>query len=165
MKNETKMERKSDRELVVTRTFNAPAHIVYEAWAKPELFKQWWTPKSFGIHMVSCEMDIRPGGSYRLVFGMSAEKAAQFGVDPSKTFEFFGKYTEIVPNTRMVWTNDEDGGGQTITTVTFEEKGGKTFVVVSDMYPSKQALDDAIASGSCEGKGETFDQLDAMLNL
>lgn len=108
MKFETKVERKSDRELVVTRTFNAPASIVFQAWAKPELFKRWWTPKSFGIRMLSCEMDVRTGGSYRLVFAMTPEKAAECGVDPSQTFDFFGKYTEVIPNSRMVWTNDED---------------------------------------------------------
>ncbi len=64
----TKVVRKSDRELVVTRTFNAPAHIVFEAWSKPDLFKQWWVPKSAGMSLLSCDMDIRTGGTYRLVF-------------------------------------------------------------------------------------------------
>ena len=69
MKNRTTVERKSERELVVTRTFNGPARIVFEAWTKPELFKRWWVPKSIGLSLLSCEMDVRVGGRYRLVFG------------------------------------------------------------------------------------------------
>jgi uncharacterized protein YndB with AHSA1/START domain len=155
MKNPTTSERKSDRELVVTRTFNGPARIVYEAWTKPELLKRWWTPKSFGISMLSCEQDVRVGGRYRLVF--------MIGNDASKPMAFFGKYIEVQPHSRLAWTNDEGGEGGTVTTVTFEERDGKTLVVMHDLYPSKQALDDAIASGSTGGACETFEQLDELL--
>jgi uncharacterized protein YndB with AHSA1/START domain len=153
VKNRTTAERKSERELVVTRTFNAPARIVFEAWTKPELLKRWWAPKSFGMSLLSCEVDARTGGTYRLVFGHA----------DSKPMEFFGRYIEVTPHSRLVWTNEEGGDGGAITTVTFEEKAGKTLLVMHDLYPSKEALDDAIASGSTGGMGETFEQLDELL--
>jgi len=152
--NGTTVEQKSDRELVVTRTFNAPARIVYEAWTKPELFKRWWTPKSSGVTMLSCEMDVRVGGTYRLVFRHPSS---------GQPMAFFGRYTEVTPNSRIVWTNDEGGEGGAVTTVTFEEQGGKTLVVMSDLHPSKEALDEAISSGSTSGFGEQFQQLDELL--
>ena len=150
MTNRTTVERKSERELVVTRTFNAPARIVFEAWTKPELFRRWWVPKSMGMSLRSCEMDVRVGGKYRLEFepdGMA----------------FFGTYVEVTPHSRLVWTNDESGDGGPVTTVTFEEKGGKTLLVVHDLYPSKEALDAAIASESTGGFSEQFEQLDELL--
>ena len=152
MKNRTTVERKSDRELAVTRTFNAPARIVYEAWTKPDLFKQWWVPKSMGMFLRSCEMDVRTGGRYRLVFGH----------DPSNPAEFFGKYLEVVPHSRLVWTNDEGGEGGPVTTVTFEEKAGKTLLVLSELHPSKEALD-AAGTGAADVMNETFEQLDELL--
>jgi uncharacterized protein YndB with AHSA1/START domain len=152
VKNLTTSERKSDCELVVTRTFNGPPHIVFAAWTKPELLMRWWAPKSFGIAFVSCEADVRTGGTYRFVFSHPASK------DP---MAFFGRYLEVVPNARLVWTNEEAPDGA-ISTATFEEKGGKTLLVMHDRYPSKEALDAAIASGSTNG-GETFDQLDELL--
>jgi len=154
-KNRTTAERKSDRELVVTRTFNAPARIVFEAWTKAELFERWWVPKSCGLSLVSCEMDVRVGGRYRLVFNHPASP---------QPMEFFGTYTEVTPNARLVWSNDEGGDGGAVTTVTFEEKGGKTLLVMRDLYPSKEVLDGAIASGSTSGDMvETFEQLDEVL--
>jgi uncharacterized protein YndB with AHSA1/START domain len=155
MKNPTNAERKGERELVVTRTFDAPPRIVFQAWTTPELFKRWWAPKSFGLTMLSCEMDVRVGGGYRLVFAL--------GGDASKPMAFFGKYTEVTPHSRLVWTNDEGGEAGAVTTVTLEEKDGKTLLVMSDLYPSKEALDEAIASGSTCGTGETFDQLEELL--
>jgi uncharacterized protein YndB with AHSA1/START domain len=149
----TKAERKSERELVVTRTFDAPARIVFAAWTTPELFQRWWMPKSFGIVCVSCELDVRAGGRYRLVM--------RHGDSPP--MEFFGRYLEVTPPSRLVWTNDEGGDGGAITTVTFEEQGGKTLLVMHDLYPSKEALDAAIASGSTSGMSETFAQLDELL--
>jgi len=154
MKNHTTAERKSERELVVTRTINGPARIVFEAWTKPELFKQWWVPKSFGLSVLSCEMDVRVGGRYRLVFSHPAAP---------KPMEFFGRYIEVTPHLRLVWTNEEGGESGQVTTVTFEETGGKTLLVMHDLYPSKEALDAAIASGSTSGTGETFEQLDELL--
>jgi uncharacterized protein YndB with AHSA1/START domain len=149
-KNRTTVERKSERELVVTRTFNGPARIVFEAWTKPELFKRWWVPKSMGMSLLSCEMDVRVGGKYRLVFGN----------DASKPMAFFGTYTEVTPPSRLVWTNDETDDGP-VTTVTFEEKAGKTLLVMRELYPSKEALDGAI--GGMDGMPETFEQLDELL--
>src|SRR6185295_10426890 len=148
MKNRTTVERKSERELVVTRTFDAPARIVFEAWTKPELFKQWWAPKSMGMSLLSCEMDVRAGGGYRLVFGQG--------------MEFFGKYIEVTPHSRLVWTNDEGGDGGPVTTLTFEEKGGKTLLVLHELYPSKEALD-AAGTGAADAMPEQFEQLDELL--
>jgi uncharacterized protein YndB with AHSA1/START domain len=153
MKNRTTVERKSERELVVTRTFNGPARIVFEAWTKPELLKRWWAPKSFGISFLSCEADVRTGGTYRFVFGHPASE---------QPMAFFGRYIEVIPHSRLVWTNDESEDGA-VTTVTFEEKDGATLVVMNDLYPSKDALDAAIASGSTCGMPETFEQLDELL--
>src|SRR5215470_13028738 len=150
----TTVERKSERELVVTRTFNGPAHIVFDAWTKPELLKRWWIPKSCGVSFLSCEADVRTGGTYRFVF---AHPAAP------QPMEFFGKYLEVTPHSRLVWTNEEGAEGGQVTTVTFEEKGGKTLLVMHDLYPSKEALDEAIASGSTSGMDETFAQLDEFL--
>ena len=152
MKNLTTVERKSERELVVTRTFNGSARIVFEAWTKPELFKQWWVPKSMDMFLRSCEMDVRVGGRYRLVFGH----------DASNSDEFFGRYIEVIPHSRIVWTNDEGGDVGPVTTVTFEEKGGKTLVVLHELYPSKEALD-AAGTGAADAMGETFEQLDELL--
>jgi len=153
MKNETKVERKSERELVITRTFNGPARIVYEAWTKPELFQRWWVPKSSGLTLISCEQDIRVGGTYRLVF---RHPAAPEGM------AFFGTYKEVTPNARLAWTNEENGGGQ-FTTVSFEEVSGKTKVVVLELYPSKEALDEGHALGAASGMIESFDQLEEFL--
>jgi len=151
MKNRTTVERKSERELVVTRTFNGPARIVFEAWTTPELFRRWWAPKSTGVSLLSCEMDVRVGGGYRLEFGHQA----------SKSMAFFGRYIEVTPHSRLVWTNDESDDGA-VTTVTFEEQGGKTLLVLHELYPSKEALDDAIA-GMEGGMPEQFEQLDELL--
>src|SRR5262252_2765799 len=154
MKNRTTVERKSERELVVTRTFNGPARIVFEAWTKPELLKRWWAPKSFGVSFISCEADVRAGGTYRFVFSHPSSE---------QPMEFFGRYIEVTPHSRLSWTNDEGAEGGAVTTVTFEERGAETVVVMHDLYPSKEALDDAIASGSTGGFSETFEQLDELL--
>ncbi|MGO4194010.1 SRPBCC family protein [Rhizobium sp. YAF28] len=150
MKNPTTVERTSERELVVTRTFNGPAHIVFAAWTKPELFMRWWAPKSMGVPMLSCDMDVRVGGGYRVAFGH----------DASSAMEFFGKYLEVIPNARLVWTNEESDDAA-ITTVTFEEKGGKTLLVLHELYPSKEAFD--ANSGAEGGMPEQFEQLDELL--
>jgi uncharacterized protein YndB with AHSA1/START domain len=152
VKNRTTVERKSEREIVVTRTFNGPARLVFEAWTKPELFKQWWVPKSMDMFLRSCEMDVRIGGRYRLVFGH----------DASNTAEFFGRYIEVIPHSRLVWTNDEGGDGGPVTTVSFEERGAKTLLVVRELYPSKEALD-AAGTGAADAMKETFEQLDELL--
>jgi uncharacterized protein YndB with AHSA1/START domain len=154
MTNPTTTERRSDRELVVTRTVNGPARIVFEAWTRPELFKRWWVPKSSGMSLLSCEMDVRVGGTYRLVFRHDAFP---------EPMVFFGRYLEVTPHSRLVWTNEEGEDGGQVTTVTFEENSGKTLLVVHDLYPSKEALDAAIASESTGGFSEQFEQLDELL--
>jgi uncharacterized protein YndB with AHSA1/START domain len=150
MRNHSTVERKSERELVITRTFDAPARIVFEAWTKPELFKRWWVPKSMGMSLLSCEMDVRVGGRYRLEFSHEGTKAA-----------FFGTYKEVTPPLRLVWTNEESEDGA-VTTVTLEEKGGKTLLVMRELYPSKEALD-AAGTGAADAMVETFAQLDELL--
>lgn len=149
LKNLTTVERRSDRELVVARTFNAPPRIVFEAWTRPELFKQWWLPKSAGMSLRSCVMDVRLGGKYRLEF------------EPNG-MAFFGTYLEVTPHSRLVWTNEESGEGGSVTTVTFEEKGGKTLLVLCELYPSKEALD-AAGTGAADATVETFAQLEELL--
>jgi uncharacterized protein YndB with AHSA1/START domain len=145
------VKRKSDRELVVSRTFNGPARIVFEAWTRPELLKRWWAPKSTGLTLLSCETDVRVGGRYRL----------EFGHEGSKAMTFFGRYIEVTPHSRLVWTNEESHDGA-VTTVTFEDKGGKTLLVLHELYRSKEALDHAIA-GMEGGMPESFEQLDELL--
>jgi uncharacterized protein YndB with AHSA1/START domain len=152
VQNAATVDRKSDRELLFSRTINGPARIVFEAWTRPELLKRWWTPKSFPISLLTCETDVRVGGRYRLVFAYEGS-----------TMEFFGRYLEVTPHSRLVWTNDEGDGGETITTVSFEETGGKTLLTVHDLYPSKEALDSAIASGSTSGMPEALAQLDELV--
>lgn len=149
----TKVERQSDRELIITRTFDGPVHLVFQAWTTPELLMRWWAPKSFGITFLSCDADVRTGGTYRFVFGHPASE---------EPMTFFGRYIEVTPPTRLVWTNEESGEGS-VTTVTFTEKDGKTLLTLSDLYPSKAALDEAIESGSQGAYPEQFEALDMVL--
>jgi uncharacterized protein YndB with AHSA1/START domain len=151
MNKRTIVERKSEREIVVTRTFNAPARLVFEAWTKPELFKQWWVPKSMGMTLLSCEMDVRVGGKYRLEFRHEA----------TQSMAFFGTYLEVTRHSRLVWSNEESNDGA-VTTVTFKERDGTTLVVLHELYPSKEALD-AAGTGAADAMGETFGQLDDLL--
>lgn len=153
VKGRTDVDRRSDRELVITRHFDAPARLVFDAWTKPELLMRWWAPDSFGITFQSCEADVRTGGSYRFVFAHP---------EMGEPMAFVGRYLEVVPPTRLVWTNEESADGS-VTTVTFTERDGKTMVVLSDLYPSKEALDEAIASGSQGAYPEQFEALDMLL--
>ncbi len=151
--NRTSVERKGDRELVITRTFNAPPSTVYRAWSQPELFQRWWVPKSAsGVWLVSCDMDVRTSGKYRL----------EFGAGGSGTMAFYGKYLEVVPNERIVWTNDEGEEGA-VTTVTFEDQGGKTLLNLHEVYPSKEALEEALQGGAA-ALPEQLEQLDELLS-
>jgi uncharacterized protein YndB with AHSA1/START domain len=152
-KNRTTVERKSDRELVITRTFDGPAHVVFEAWTKPELLKRWWVPKSADVSLLSCEADVRVGGRYRFEIGRAASAA--------KPMAFFGRYLEVIPNSRLVWTNEESADGA-VTTVTFREQAGKTQVVMHELYPSKEALEGTLA-GMEGGMPESLAQLDELL--
>ena len=146
----TQVERTSDCELVVTRTFDAPARIVFEAWTQPELFKRWWVPKSSGMELLSCEQDVRVGGAYRLVF-----RHGEVG-----TMAFHGKYLEVVPPSRLAWTNEESPDAS-VTMLTFEEKDGRTLLVMHERYPSKEAFE--AGAGAADGLSESFDQLDELL--
>jgi len=148
----TVVERKSDRELVVTRTFDAPAHIVFDAWRKPDLFKRWWVPTSAGLSLLSCDMDVRTGGAFRLLFRHPAA---------DQPMAFFGTYKEVTPHKRIVWTNEESDQGA-VTTVTFEVHAGRTLVTLHELYPTTAALEEALA-GSAEGLPEQFVQLDELL--
>ncbi len=148
-KNPTTVERTSERELVVTRTVNGPARLVFKAFTEADLFRQWWVPRSYGLNLLSCEMDVRVGGQYRLVFRHE-----------DSTMGFFGTYVEVTPHSRLVWTNEE-GDGVTVSTVTFSERDGSTVVVVHDLYPSKDALDANV--GSTGAMPEALDQLDELL--
>ncbi|HEY4029088.1 MAG TPA: SRPBCC family protein [Caulobacteraceae bacterium] len=148
----TAVERRSERELVVTRTFDAPARLLFDAWTKPELFLLWWAPKSSGVPMRSCEMDVRAGGGYRIVFGR----------DEAHSRAFFGKYLEVSPPSRLVWTNDEGDQDGAISTVTFEDVDGKTLLTLQELYPSKEALDQSFV-GMEDAAPEQFDQLDELL--
>jgi uncharacterized protein YndB with AHSA1/START domain len=148
MKHDTTVERKSEREVVITRTFNAPAHLVFEAWTKPELMRRWWVPKSSGLTLLSCEMDVRTGGTYRFVFHSAPEPMA-----------FFGRYLEVSPHSRLVWTNEEGGDAGQISTMTLEDRGDTTRMVLHELYPSGEAFD----AGAYDGMPESFDQLDELL--
>lgn len=152
MKNETRVEQKSEREIVITRTFNAPARIVFEAWTKAELMRRWWVPKSSGLKLLSCEMDVRTGGRYRFVF---EHPAAPEGM------AFFGRYLEVSPHSRLVWTNDESGDAGQLSTLTLEDHGDTTRIVLHELYPSAEALEGA--KGAYDGMPESFVQLDALL--
>jgi len=150
MKHQTTIEQTSDREIVVTRTFNGPARLVFEAWTTPALFTRWWLPTSFGIAIVSCEMDVRTGGGYRLTLRHGT----------SEPMVFHGTYVEVTPFSRLVWTNEESPHGP-VTTVTFEETAGQTVVVLHELHPSKEALE--ANRGSEAGLPESFDQLEELL--
>lgn len=152
-RSRTTVDRTSECEIVVTRTFNAPARAVFEAWTTPELLKRWWAPASIGMFFISCELDARTGGSYRFVFGHPAAE---------QPMAFFGRYLEVTPYTRLVWTNDEAGDDGQITTVTFQETDGRTRLVMHERYPSKAALD-AAGTGAADATVEMFAQLDDLL--
>ena len=152
VKNRTTVERTSDRDVVVTRTVDGPARIVFEAFTRAELLQRWWVPKSMGMTLLSCEVDARVGGKYRLVFDFGGPEPAAF----------FGTYVEVEPYSRLAWTNEEGGEDGSVTTVTFEEEDGRTRVVLHESYPSKEALD-AAGTGAADAMVETFDQLDELL--
>lgn len=148
----TQIERKSDRELVVTRTFDAPRSMVFKAWSEPDLFRRWWMPEDAPVSLISCDMDVRTGGKYRLEFGTGEQSMA-----------FHGSYLEVEPGSRIVWTNDETEGGA-VTTVTFEDHEGKTLLTFHEIYPSKEALDEAM-TGSAAGLPQQLDQLENLLSI
>jgi uncharacterized protein YndB with AHSA1/START domain len=151
MTHSTTVNRASDRDLVVTRMFDAPANSVFSAWTTPALMQRWWAPRSFGMVLSACEMDVRVGGRYRVEFETA-------GPEP---LAFFGRYLEVVPGSRLVWTNEESDQGA-VTTITFDERDGGTLLTMHERYPSKQALDEAF-DGTNACASEQFAQLDALL--
>jgi len=155
-RNETIVERLTDCELVVTRTFDVPAQIVFDAWTKPELLKRWWAPKSFGVSLFECEQDVRVGGSYRFAFGR----------DPKNPEVFSGRYLEVDPPSRLVLTQLYErmpDVGDVVVTATFEENRGRTRLTVHQLFPSTEALEGALASGMERGMRVTLDQLDELV--
>jgi uncharacterized protein YndB with AHSA1/START domain len=155
-KNETIVERTSDCELVVTRTFNAPARIVFDAWTKPELLKRWWAPKSFGVSLFECEQGLRVGGAYRFAFGR----------DPRNPEVFSGRYLEVNPPSRLVLTQRYERMahvGDVVVTADFEESQGRTRLTLRQLFPSKEALEGALMSGMERGMRVTLDQLDELV--
>ncbi len=153
--NHTTMELKSDREIVIARTFNGPARLVFDAWTKPELVKRWWAPKSRGVSVVGCDADVRVGGNYRYVLRR----------DTGDEFGFSGNYTEVTPHSRLVYTQcfEPIPDAEAIITVTFDEQDGKTRLVAHELYPSKEAREGALASGMEQGMRETMDQLEKLV--
>jgi uncharacterized protein YndB with AHSA1/START domain len=152
MTNTTKAERNGERGLIVTRSFNAPARLVFKAWTTPDLLKTWWCPKSTGASLIGCEIDLRTGGSYRYEFSHPSSE---------RTMAFFGQYLEVVPDAKIVWTNEESPDGA-VSTLTLEEKDGRTLLTISEVYPSSEAVDEAL-QGAAEGMPEQFAQLDELL--
>jgi uncharacterized protein YndB with AHSA1/START domain len=155
-RNETTVERTSDRELVVTRTFDAPAHVVFDAWTKPELLKRWWAPKSFGVSLFECEQDLRVGGAYRFAFGR----------DPKNPEVFSGRYLGVDPPARLVLTQIYERMahvGEAVVTADFAEIEGRTHLTLRQLFPSKEALEGALASGMERGMRITLDQLDELV--
>jgi uncharacterized protein YndB with AHSA1/START domain len=153
--NRTMFERRSDRELVLTRTFDAPARIVFDCWTKPELLKRWWAPRSLGVTLLACDADVRVGGTYRYVFGHEG--------GPSMAFS--GTYSEVSRPSRLVCTQVFEpmrAAGEAIVTATFDEQHGKTRLVLYQLYPSKEALDGAVASGMERGVRDTMEQLEEL---
>jgi uncharacterized protein YndB with AHSA1/START domain len=154
--NDTVMRLEGDREIVISRTFNAPARLVFDAVTKPELLKRWWAPKSLGVALVQCDADVRPGGTYRYVM--------QKGNGPLMAFS--GTYREESPPARLVYDEIFEpmaALGSAHVSVTFEEHDGKTRYVMRSVYASKQARDGVVASGMEKGMRESMDQLEALV--
>jgi uncharacterized protein YndB with AHSA1/START domain len=153
--NETIVERTGDRELIVVRTFNAPPDIVFEAWTKPALLKRWWAPKSLGVSLFECEQDLRVGGAYRYAFGR----------DPKNPEVFTGRYLEVDPPKRLVYTQVYERmahAGEAVVTADFEQSEGRTRLTLRQLFPSKEGLEGALASGMERGMRVTLDQLDEL---
>lgn len=150
----TTAEHTSDCDYVVTRAFSAPLHKVFAAWSEAALFQRWWVPKSFGLTLLSCEMDARMGGKYCLTFRHP---------ESGEPLPFHGTYVAVSAPCLLSWSNDEEGGAAQITTVKFAESAGGTSVTMQERYPSKDALDEAIATGTVCSMDEPFAQLDELL--
>ena len=155
-KNVTTMDLEGDRAIITKRTFNGPARIVFDAWTRAEHVQRWWAPKSRGVTIVEAGADVRPGGPYRYLFRLA----------DGHEFAFSGKYKEVTPHTRLVYTQIYEPmreAGEVIATITFDERGGKTHLVAHELYPSKETRDAALSSGMEAGMRETMDQLDELV--
>lgn len=156
-----KVDMPSDREVRVTRTFKAPARLVWDAHTKPELMRKWLRGYD-GWSMPVCDMDVRVGGSYRWRW-RNDETRDEFG--------FFGKYLEVTPAARLVFEQHYDPGTfglpmtnePVIITNAFEEAGGITTLIVTMLYASKAERDNASATDMTDGMEHNYKFLDAML--
>ena len=147
----THIERVSEQELLATRRFDAPVARVFAAWTTAAQFQSWWPPQSMGMALRTCEIDARPGGGYRL----------DFGPDDAHPMVFFGRYTDVIPNARLVWTNEEDAAGA-VTTVSFTADGDTTLLTYSEVNPATDGRDEAFEGTACT-LPEQFEQLDRLL--
>jgi uncharacterized protein YndB with AHSA1/START domain len=150
--NELKVTTPSDKEIVMTREFDAPRELVFEAHSSCEHMSQWWGPR--GYEIVKCELDFRPGGSWRIVQR-----------DPDgQEFAFRGEYREIVRPERIVWTFEFEGmPGATVETLTLEERDGKTVFKGASMFDTVEQRDGMLQSGMEGGAAESMDRLDEYL--
>jgi len=158
-KHDTSMELRDDRDVVIARTFNAPARLVYDAWTKPEFVRRWWAPRSHGVSLVVCDADIRVGGAYRYVMRKDGD-----GADGD--IGFSGRYVELTPHSRIVLTQIFEpmaDAGEVVITVSFDEVDGQTHLVSQERYPSKEARDAAVGAGMEQGMRESMDQLEALV--
>jgi uncharacterized protein YndB with AHSA1/START domain len=157
MKNVLKVTTPSDREIVITRAFDAPRELVWDTMSKPELLRRWLLGPP-GWEMTVCEEDARVGGKFRWAW------KGPDGVGMS----MHGEYREIVPPERAVRTETFDTGcapqgGEQLTTLALTEQGGKTLLTLTVLYPSKEARDGAVASGMEQGMAAGYDRLDEIL--
>jgi len=144
----------SEQEIRLTRLFDAKRELVFEAMTKPEHVKRWWGCLGAGYSVPVCEIDLRPGGKWRFVSRHPKGEAA-----------FNGEYKEIVPPSRLVFTEIFEDFPDTVSVVTtvLSEEGGKTRFTATVRYPSLQVRDMVIASGMSRGAGISYDRLEDLL--
>jgi uncharacterized protein YndB with AHSA1/START domain len=152
----TEVERASGRELVIRRFFHAPPRLVFDAMTKPELLRRWWAPRSLGVALIDCEGDVRVGGRYRYVFGRPGEPVMAFS----------GVYREVVPGSRVVYTQifePTPEAGEGLITSEFQAHDAGTMLVSRELYPSQEVLEGVLASGMERGMRESLEQLEELL--
>jgi uncharacterized protein YndB with AHSA1/START domain len=146
-----KLTTPSDREIQMTRTFNAPRHLVFEAFTNPELLQRWLLGPP-GWTMIVCEVDLRVGGGYRWVW--RNDNGTEMGMR--------GVYREVAPPDRIVATEKFDQAwypGEAVGTITFTEQGGKTTITQTLLYESREARDGVLKSGMERGVAASYDHL------
>lgn len=162
MRELTTLRLEGDREIVIERTFNAPARIVFDAWSQPELVERWWAPRSRGVAVVQIVATVRTGGSYRYVLSHR-----------DRQFAFSGAYIEVTPPARLVYTQifepaaggAQPGDAEIVVTVTFDERDGRTRVRSHTQCLSAEVRDGIIASGMEHGMRETMEQLEELVGV